>query len=43
MDERLNGPRALTFGCLGGLLFWAVLLFGIAMVGDAARPFGGVR
>ena len=34
--ERLAGPRALTFGCLGGIIFWGLLLFGIASGAFAA-------
>jgi len=34
--ERLAGPRALTFGCLAGIIFWGVLLFGIASGAFAA-------
>lgn len=28
MNEQLNGPRALVFGCLFGIIFWASVLFG---------------
>lgn len=34
--ERLAGPRALTFGCLGGIIFWGLVLFGIATGAFAA-------
>lgn len=35
MSERLAGPRAIVFGCLFGVLFWAALLFAVCTISEA--------
>jgi len=34
--EQRAGPRALVFGCLFGIVFWAVVLFGVLIVSTKA-------
>lgn len=38
----LDGPRALVFGLLFGIVFWAVLLFGVCTVSNGIRPLGSL-
>lgn len=36
--HQLSGPRALTLGCLFGVLFWAAILLGVCAVSEADEP-----
>jgi hypothetical protein len=40
-EDPMSGPRGLVYGCLFGLIIWAVLIFGVCTVTQGIRPFGG--